>query len=286
METLNRRWSAWWLTPVADGRVHVLRLIAYGFIPVDVLWTTAWVAQHRYVPGELYRPLLIGRLLPIPTVTADWVTAVQAALLTSAALALLATARRWSAAIPLGWVVAATYVWWMVIGMSYGKVDHDRFAFIILLFVLPTVRVVPDGSQRSEAAGWAIRMVHLGIVVTYALSAWAKVRFGGWDWANGATLARAVIRRGTELADLALQHPDLMRGIQWFTIVFEACSILLLIAKPPWVHAVVAALVAFHVVTFLTLGIIFLPHLVALTALLPLERLLLVGRDQHLDLAH
>jgi hypothetical protein len=37
-------------------------------------------------------------------------------------------------------------------------------------------------------------------------------------------------------------------------------------------YVVVACLVAFHVMTFLMIRIVFLPHLVALTAFLPLER--------------
>ena len=49
----------------------------------------------------------------------------------------------------------------------------------------------PD-HRRSQAAGFALRAVQLAAVATYFLSAWAKVRFGGWDWVNSATMVRAV----------------------------------------------------------------------------------------------
>jgi hypothetical protein len=280
MDALTRAWSRWWLTPVDDGRIVALRWLAYAFVPLDVLWTTASIAEHRFVPGGLYRPLRIGRLLHVPVPTADGVTTVRALLLLAALVALVATARRWTAVTPVGWAVAVLYLWWMLIGQSYGKVDHDRFAYLVLLFVLPTVRTAPAAGRRaSEAAGWAVRMVQVGVVATYVLAAWAKVRFGGWGWANGATLTRAVLRRGTMLGDWMLEVPGLLHTVQWLVLVAEAASIVLLVARPRLAWAIVAGLFAFHAVTYLTLGIIFLPHLVAMAAFLPLERF--VGRDRY-----
>lgn len=265
--------SRWWFTPVDERRIEVLRVIAYLFVLTEAVWTSGWIDDHRDVPGSLYRPLLIARLVPIPVPTPTWVTFAWLLLVAAAPMSIAATVRRSRFVGPLGWLVALTYLWWMVVGMSYGKVDHDRFAFLVLLFVLPTVPVSPRDERRpSEAAGWAVRMVQVGVVATYALSAWAKVRFGGWGWANGATLTRAVVRRGTALADLALERPGLLHGIQWATLLLEVATILILWATPRWMPVVVAALIAFHVATFVTLGIIFLPHLVAVTALLPLER--------------
>jgi hypothetical protein len=51
----------------------------------------------------------------------------------------------------LGWTIFVLYFEWMIIAMSYGKVDHDRFAFLVALAVLPTV--APWGSP------WRIRGV-------------------------------------------------------------------------------------------------------------------------------
>jgi hypothetical protein len=174
-----------------------------------------------------------------------------------------------------GAAVFALYGWWMLVAMSYGKVDHDRFAFLVLLAVLPTVGAAGLGERRlSLQAGWAVRMTQVAVVATYFFAAWAKLRFGGWNWATGATLTRAVLRRGTGLAQWTLDHPGVMRGFQWSLLLLElAAPLLLVVRRDRTRYAIVAGLVAFHVMTYLAIRIIFLPHLVALMAFLPLERL-------------
>jgi hypothetical protein len=262
--------TGWLLRPASLGRIAVLRTVAYLFVPVDVLLTTPWVVQHAHVPGALYRPLLLGRLLHLPT-PGPWVELLGAVLVASSLVA--ATGR-----LPrlLGALVAAMYLEWMVIAFSYGKVDHDRVAFLVLLAVLPTVGAARWGDRRSsEAAGWAIGMTTLAVVATYFLSAFAKLRFGGPDWVDGATLTRAVLRRGTGLSTPLLDHAWVLHAFQYVLIGVELLvSPLLLVrwrdARVTWVLA--GGFLLFHVMTFLTISIVFLPHCVALLTLLPLER--------------
>ncbi len=259
--------TAWLFSPLPRARVAVLRAIVYPFVFVDVLLTTDWVAMHRHLPGDLYQPLLIGRLLPFPTPTADWVVAVQIALLVAAAVA--ATGRLPRVA---GAAVFFLYLQWMVVAMSYGKVDHDRFAFLVALAVLPTVgRARHDDDAADDRAGWALRCVQVAVVLTYFLAAFAKLRFGGVEWVNSATLVRAVARRGTFLADPLLDYPWVLQATQYGLVAFELASPLLLlpgrIGRAMWAGAV-----ALHAVTFATITIVFLPHVVCLAAFLPLER--------------
>jgi hypothetical protein len=47
----------------------------------------------------------------------------------------------------------------------------------------------------------------MAAVATYLLAAVAKFRFGGLAWLNSATLAWAVVRRGTFIADPLAQAP-------------------------------------------------------------------------------
>ena len=55
--------------------------------------------------------------------------------------------------------------WWMLVAMSYGKVDHDRFAFLVALAVLPTVRRARHGDRSlNESAGWAIRVTQIAVI--------------------------------------------------------------------------------------------------------------------------
>ena len=65
----------------------------------------------------------------------------------------------------------ALYFEWMIIAMSYGKVDHDRFGLLVALAVLPTAGRARHGDPTlSERGGWALRMTQLAVVATYFLS--------------------------------------------------------------------------------------------------------------------
>ena len=260
----------WWFRPVPLARIAVFRVIAYLFIPIDVFLTTSWVRAHADVPPEWYAPLLIGRVLHLPTPTHTLVLVVQWALVIAALAAASGRAPRL-----LGTTVFLLYAEWMVIAMSYGKVDHDRIAFLVALAVLPTIGRARFRDRRSsEAAGFAMAAVLVTIMLTYFLAAWAKIRFGGWDWPTGATLTRAVVRRGTDLADWTLDVPYLLPAAQWVMIVFEFASPLMLLVRSDRARVgLVLFLLGFHVMVYAGVGIIFLPHCIAVLSVLPWERL-------------
>lgn len=265
----------WLYAPAPLARVAVLRVVALLFIPVDVLLTTTWVRGHAQVPGELYVPLRLGRLLPLPT-PGPWVEVLQVVLIAAALLAALLAVRDRLPRLA-GWVVAGLYLEWMVVAMSYGKVDHDRFAFLVALFVLPSVgRAGLRSRERSQAAGWALSMIAVAVVATYVLAAVAKLRFGGLDWVNGATLTRAILRRSTPLSEPLLDLPAVLHAAQYGIMVMELLVAPLLLVRwrderRTWALAI--GFLGFHLMTFAMITIIFLPHCVALLALLPLERL-------------
>ncbi|MEN3612048.1 MFS transporter permease [Plantactinospora sp. ZYX-F-223] len=261
--------SGWLTEPVPLGRVATFRTLVYLFVAADLLVFTPWIRDKASIPGELYQPLFVGRLLPLPTPTPLLVNLIFWALLLLALAAATGRAPR-----ALGWAVFVLYFEWMVIAMSYGKVDHDRFGFLVALAVLPTVGRARHGDRtESEAAGWALRVTQIAVVCTYFLAAWAKLRFGGLEWMTGSVLARAIIRRGTELADLIAQVPYLLIAAQFGIIAFELLSPLVFVVPARWRQAVVAFFYSFHLVTVATITISFAPHLVAMTSFLPLERL-------------
>ena len=268
--TSRRAGWDWWFRPVPLARIAVFRTIAYLFVPVDVFLTTAWVRAHADVPTEWYAPLTIGRLLPLPAPTPTVVFVVQWALVAAALVAATGRAPRL-----LGTAVFLLYLEWMVIAMSYGKVDHDRIAYLVALAVLPTIgRVRWRDKRSSEAAGWAMAAVFVTVMLTYFLAAWAKMRFGGWDWATGSTLARAMVRRGTVLSDWTLETPGLLVGAQWAMLALEFASPLMLLVWSARARvALVVFLLGFHLAVFASVKIIFLPHCVAILSILPWERL-------------
>jgi hypothetical protein len=258
-----------WLTePVPRGRVAAFRTLIYLFVAADLVLFTPWVRTHASVPGELYQPLFVGRLLPLPTPTPLLVTTIFWTLL---ALSLAAATGRAPRA--LGWPVFLLYFEWMIIAMSYGKVDHDRFGFLVALALLPTAGRARHGDHtRTEAGGWALRLTQIAVICTYFLAAWAKLRFGGPDWMTGSVLARAIIRRGTELADAIAQVPHLLIAAQFGIVAFELLSPLVFVVRERWRPLVIGFFYSFHLVTIATITISFAPHLVAMTSFLPLER--------------
>lgn len=267
--------TGWLFSPAPLARIAVLRLVVYLFVPVDVVLTTTWVRAHAQVPAELYVPLRIGRLLPLPT-PGPWVEVFQVVLVAAALAAALAAVRN---VLPraAGWLVALLYLQWMVVAMSYGKVDHDRFAFLVALFVLPSVgRAALRSRQRTEAAGWTISVIALAVVATYTLAAVAKIRFGGWDWVDGATLTRALLRRNTPLSEPLLDVPVVLHAAQYGILVMELLVAPLLLVRwrdPRVTWLLTLGFLGFHLMTFSVITIIFLPHCIALLALLPLEKL-------------
>ncbi|GAA0550695.1 HTTM domain-containing protein [Paractinoplanes ferrugineus] len=259
----------WLFSPVPLGRVAAFRTLVYAFVALDLVIFTPWVRSHANTPGSLYQPLRVGRLLHLPTPTALLVHVVFWSLLGLAVAAATGRAPR-----ILGWLVFALYFEWMIIAMSYGKVDHDRIGLLVALAVLPTIARARHGDKSlTSAGGWALRVTQIAVVCTYFLAAWAKLRFGGLDWPLSAVLAQAIVRRGTWLADQIAVVPGLLIVAQFGIIAFELLSPLIFAVPQRYRWMAVAFFYSFHVMTFATITISFAPHLVAMTSFLSLERL-------------
>ena len=268
-------WERFWFTAVPRSRLGVLRVILHAYVWVDVLILTSFVREHGSVDRGLYAPLLLGRVLRLPAPTSATVTATMVVVLAASAVGVSGRLPRLAA-----WTVAVAYLQWMVFAFSYGKVDHDRFPLIVALFVVAAAGSTRTSDPRpSVAAGWAIRMVQVAVVSVYFLSVVAKVRYGGWLWANSATLTQALVRRGTSIGRSMLDDPGVLIAAQWGAVVFEATSVAMLSRRRVrwawWWAAII-----FHAVTFLVLSIAFFPQLVCLLAFLPLERITKGGRRE------
>lgn len=261
--------TGWWFPPTPVGRVAVLRVLVYLYVPVDVLFTGSWVRAHATLGDTLYQPLQIARILPTPTPTAAVVVTLEFAVVLASLLAATGRSPRVT-----GSLVAVLYLAWMLIAMSYGKVDHDRFAFLVALAVLPTVeRARASDRTPSASAGWALRCVQVSVVLTYFLASWAKIRFGGWNWPTGATLEHAVLRRHTVFSHWLIDKPQILVPMQFAMIGAEFASPLVLFARTDRARTLVAlGMWIFHVMVFVGVSIIFLPHCVAIAAFVPLER--------------
>lgn len=261
------RLSGWLFTPMPLARVAVLRILVFAFVVIDVLLlhTSGW--YHGQVDPIWYEPLVMGEWLHLPAASVLLVQGLKWGCVIAALLAMSGRAPRL-----LGWTVAICWIWYQYIAFSYGKVDHDRGDFVVALALLPTVGLAHlSDRRRSEAAGFALRAIQLAAIATYFLSAWAKIRFGGLDWANSATMVRAIVRRGTPWVQWLLEVPWTLHAFQWVLIIAELAAPLIFFLSEKWRRRVVAAWFAFHAMTYAAITIAFWPHLVMMLAFLPLE---------------
>ncbi len=261
---------AWWVRPVPLARIAVLRTVLYLFVVWDVLYLTNDVLGHAYAP-DLARPLLLSRLLhlPGPSVPLAWTLLV----LVVVASLVAATGRLPRLA---GWTAGIAFLLWMLDSQGFSYVSHDHMALVLALLVLPTVgraRFTDTGS--SEAAGWAIRVIQVATVLTYFGSAVVKwVRAGSpWAWANGSVFVWAIMRRGSEAIRWTLEVPVLLHVGQWVLLVAEFLAPVALALRGRLLLALVAFFLVFHAMTFVALGIHFLPTAVCWLAFAPSERL-------------
>ncbi|MCB9376263.1 MAG: hypothetical protein EKK62_16145 [Acidimicrobiia bacterium] len=261
-------WDRYWFDPVPVERVDVFARIIAVVVAFTVVSKDGWAAMHADAPVEFYRPVLLARVLHLPAPTPTTMLAVRVLVVVGAVWMLTRRAPRAAAAVTL-----VSYGVWLLWAFSYAKVDHDRLTIMVALLVLAlTPRT---GISVERLSGWALRVVQVVFVLAYPFSAWGKLRFGGWEWMGSAVFTASIIRRGTVIGDRLLSYPDLLVLSQWVFIVFEVMTIVLLFPRAPR-RLRIAALVGvllLHAMTYLMIGISFLPHTICITAFLPLEHL-------------
>ena len=260
----------WWIQPIPLARVAVLRAAIYLFLLYDVFRLSNDVIPHGYAP-ELYRPTFIARLFALPAPTPELGELLRLVIIVGVLVAVTGRLPRVA-----GWSVATAYLIWLLYSVGYGYVYHDHMALVVAVWVLPTIgraRYTDTGS--SEAAGWAFRCIQVAVVLTYFGSACMKwIRNGSpITWANSAVFTWAILRRGTDLVRWTLEAPWVLRIAQWVLIVAEFLSPIVLFLRGRALALSIAFFLGFHLMTFLALGIHFLPTVICWLAYMPLERL-------------
>jgi len=268
----SRQLVGWFAPLVPESRVAIFRTICYLFVILDMhLIVRDPIPLSRH--PELYRPLLVERIFSLPPPSAPLTISLYVILIVGA---LLAAAQRLPRA--AGFVVAAAFTWWTAIGMSYGKVDHDHLAFLVALWVLPTVGTIPAGwasGQRSRQAGWALKCIQIAVVFTYFLSGLTKIRSGGWSltsWPESSILMWAIVRRPHGVGQFLMSYPGLLHLMQWFSFTAELTAVVVLWLRGRALLAAALFWLSFHVFTVAVLYIHFAPTVICWLAFAPLER--------------
>lgn len=273
----TRSWSArvvaWFAPVVPQSRIAVLRTALYLFVLLDIhLFVNDPPTLSRDL--ALYQPLWFERAFLLPPPTHSLVMVLYVILWLGC---LIGAANRLPRV--AGLVVAAAFTWWVAIGFSWGKVDHDHVALVLALWVLPTVGPIPGrwGSRIVSAqAGWALRCIQIAVIATYFLAGITKWHNTGWElsgWPESFILTWAIIRRPHGLGQFFLPHPAVLRVMQWCSFLAELTSPIILWLRGRALLAAAVFWLGFHVFTTAFIYIHFLPTVVCWLAFAPLERL-------------
>lgn len=258
----------WWFRPEPLARLAVLRTLVFLYVPVDVFTRTAQVVPASYGAPGLYKPVKLLQIVHQPMPRPWFTQSLRVLVIIAALVAATGTFR-----LVAGWIAALAYLDWCCLAMSFGEVGHDHFVILVAVFVLFTAEGASwRSSEKSSAAGWALKWIEVASIATYFLAAYAKVRFAGWHWVNGAVFSWAIVRRGTAISHPLVHHPTVLLVSQWALFILEVATPVLLFVRQRWRTLGFLVLLGFHLTTWLTIGINFAPLVVCLTVFLPLER--------------
>lgn len=260
----------WWFPSIPLARVAVFRVIVYSFVIVDIFVFMNDVIPHGYA-YELYQPVLIGRILPFPDPSVGYAVFLQYAITVSCVVAMSGFLPRIS-----GTAVAIFFLAWLENSQGFSYVQHDHMALVVATWVLPTVGKAGFFDNRlSQAAGWTLRFVQVATIATYFGSVFSKISANGsfTGWPNSSVFTWAFMRRGTEFISWTLSYPWLLTLAQWGLYIVEILSPVVLLLKGKWLYFAVAFFLMFHLATYLSLGIHFLPTVICWAAFLPLEKI-------------
>src|SRR3954468_20356018 len=111
--TLARWCQAFWFRPVPVRRLAVLRILVAAYVVQDLL-LSHWMLRYAMVAKEFYEPIHIIRLLSLPRLGAEELTALYMVLIAAALCALVGLATR-----PALTVAAPLYIYWYATYYSY-----------------------------------------------------------------------------------------------------------------------------------------------------------------------
>lgn len=227
-----------WFAPAPAERLAAMRIlvglfvVGYLVVRIGAFWRLAAMPARDFAPVGLAR--LLGT--PLAASTHHAIVVVTAAL----ALAFVAgVGHRWLApafALGLTWVFGYRSSWGMLFHTDNLLVLH-----VAVLALAPAADAWSVDAWRraarspttpaAEAYGWPLKLMAALTCVTYVVAGVAKLKLGGWAWAEGAQLREQVaidnVRKallGSPMSPLAapmLAHDRLFELMAIATLVVE-----------------------------------------------------------------
>lgn len=209
-----RRADRWLLCSAPPERLALLRLAVGGYALVNVFISTGEFARLASRPARQFEPVGLATLLdgPAPPIVLWSLFAVSA--VTGAAFVGGAFFR------VSGPVFALASLAWATYHASWGQMLHFEHLVTLHLLLLgfsPAADALSIDARRTSRPdrmpavryGWAVRLLAIVTVVTYALAGLAKLRASGWTWVEGTTLANHIGYSATRLDLLGEPRPPL-----------------------------------------------------------------------------
>jgi hypothetical protein len=221
---------AWLFAPAPAERLAMLRILVG-------VYATAWVCVR--VPAHLahadqvagrWQP--VGVLAPLGSPPADAVI-VLVAVAAPLVGVLFVAGWRYGAIGPL---FAVAVLLLATLDSSRGQVFHTEHLLVLHLLVLSVApaadvlvmgrRPATPGPAADGRYGWPVRLCAVVVVVAYVIAGVAKLRIGGLDWLDGATLRNWVAHDNLRKAVLGDSYSPIGRHLVGHAWLFPPLAVL------------------------------------------------------------
>ncbi len=230
----DRVLARWWFAPAPAERLAALRLLVGAFALFYVVSRLPMFLGYARFAARDFAPLgvtgVLDRPLPPDVHVAITIATVVLGVLFVAGAGYRVVAPLFAAA--LLWLVTYRNSWSMPFHTENLLVLH-----VIVLALVPAARAWSWDARRGpatpadEAYGWPLKLMAAITCLTYVLAGVAKLRLGGWAWAEGEFLRDQVavdnlrkVLLGSSPSPLAtplLEHPALFEVMAIATLVVE-----------------------------------------------------------------
>jgi hypothetical protein len=202
--------DTWWFAPSASYQIGVFRVILVGWLGW-YYWERLFERLHSVAdrPLEFYAPPSLARWLSLPPLSEAWLGWLEPLALGLVALAFVGLLTRAS--------LIALAALNLYLGLSANSWGYTAHAFALPTLVLWLVAFAPGATsfsldavllgacaRRSQrwrplrppevfperpASVWPVRALLLVLCLVYMSAGVSKLRYSGWQWTDGKTLA-------------------------------------------------------------------------------------------------
>ena len=293
-------WNRYWFGPSAYVDLAIMRGAAIGLQLILMLYGAslrgdpfAHLEDLTSYPEETWWPLMLMRVFGL-IFFFEWgyrpgieeISIIFYVTVTVGVLALIGAFTNLCLA-----MFAIGCLFLQVFKYSFGDYHHPE---AIMMFALLALAISPCGrvlsvdawlrrlwgaaqagdllDKKGEFAGWAIKFIQWFFVLMYFSADFAKIVYGGPDWANGFTLQHIMaadgLRKDNSLAVWLSQWHYFVMFLQYIVLFFEATFVLAVIfPKTRWFYVPLGLF--FHSSNWIVLGAPFPQWIVLYVVFIP-----------------